>query len=150
MVDPDRVAVVRRVLPATREVVWREWIEPDAMAAWMCPRPARCLGVQLEPVVGGRLRVDIEEEGVRFYVAGEFRELDPPRRLVFTWSCSTWPDPTTESLVTVTLDHEAGDSTLMTIEHALLPPEMRDRHEAGWSAIATQLAEALQPGFQQA
>ncbi len=145
MTDADGTAIVRRVLPAAPHEVWREWVEPDAMAAWMCPRPARCLGVQLNPVVGGHLRVDIEEEGVRFFVAGEFRELDPPRRLVFTWSCSTWPDPAVESLVTVTLHEQAGDSTLMTIEHALLPPDLRDRHEAGWAAIAGQLAAALQP-----
>lgn len=144
MADPGDVAVVRRVLAAPPEDVWQEWVDPEAMADWMCPRPARCLGVELNPVVGGRLRIDIEEAGVRFSVSGEFRELDPPRRLAFTWSCSTWPDPNALSVVTVTLAEHAGNATLMTIEHALLPDGLRDRHESGWEAIAGQLAAAVQ------
>jgi hypothetical protein len=31
----------------------------------------------------------------------------------------------------------------MTIEHSLLPPELVDQHEHGWTAIAQQLAEEL-------
>jgi uncharacterized protein YndB with AHSA1/START domain len=131
------------MLPARPEEVWQEWIDPAAMADWMCPRPARCLGVELEPVVGGRLRIDIEEAGVRFVVSGEFRELDPPSRLVFTWTCSTWPDPTAISVVTVTLAPRPADATLMTIEHALLPGGLSDQHASGWSTIADQLATTL-------
>jgi uncharacterized protein YndB with AHSA1/START domain len=150
VVDEAGAAVVSRLLPARPQDVWHEWVDADAMADWMCPWPARCLGVQLEPVVGGNVRIDIEEDGFRFFVAGRCAELDPPRRLAFTWSCSTWLDPNVESQVTVTLDAVTLDEprcagTLMTIEHALLPPDLRDRHQAGWAAIANQLMIALQP-----
>jgi uncharacterized protein YndB with AHSA1/START domain len=84
-------AVVQRVLPAPPDVVFEEWIDPDALAEWMCPRPARATNIDLEPAVGGSLRIDIEEAGVEFYVTGRYLELQRPQRLRLTWSCSTWP-----------------------------------------------------------
>jgi uncharacterized protein YndB with AHSA1/START domain len=141
-----RAASVRRTLPASPEEVYAEWTDPQAMAEWMCPRPARCTSVTLVPRVGGDLRLEIEENGTAFAVWGRFRVLDPPHRLEFTWSCSTWPDPTVESIVTVTLEAAGGDETVMTIEHRGFPAELVPRHEAGWEAIATQLAAAGRSG----
>jgi uncharacterized protein YndB with AHSA1/START domain len=46
-------AVVRRVMPATPEVVYDEWLDPDALADWMCPRPAVPTAIVCEPRVGG-------------------------------------------------------------------------------------------------
>jgi uncharacterized protein YndB with AHSA1/START domain len=142
-VTGSRVAVVRRVLPAPPHVVFDEWLDPAGMTEWMCPRPARAVKIVLEPSVGGSLRIDIEDSGSSLYVTGQFIELDRPRRLRFTWSCSDWPDPSVQSEVTVILeDHGAGE-TLMTIEHEQLPPGQVNPHQRGWDAIAAQLGEAL-------
>jgi uncharacterized protein YndB with AHSA1/START domain len=123
--------------------VYDEWLDPDALSDWMCPRPARATNIDVDPRIGGRLRIDIVEDGVRFAVTGRYVELDRPRRLSFTWSCTTWPDPSVESLVTVTLESTGNNETLMTIHHALLPPELIDQHQSGWARIAEQLAVAL-------
>lgn len=140
---PGTSAVVRRLLPAPPEVVYDEWLDPGALADWMCPRPARCRGIESEPRVGGRLRIDIEEDGTEFYVTGEYLVLDRPARLSFTWSCSTWPAPRTSSVVTVLLEPRAGGQTLMTIRHTQLPPGLADQHARGWAAVADQLAAEL-------
>jgi uncharacterized protein YndB with AHSA1/START domain len=142
-VTTDRVVTVRRVLPAPPDVVYDEWLDPAGMVEWMCPRPARAVAISLEPSVGGTLRIDIEESGASRYVTGRYLELDRPRRLRFTWSCSDWADPTAQSVVTVTLDRHGTDETMMTIEHELLPPEQVDDHRNGWTVIAAQLGEAL-------
>jgi uncharacterized protein YndB with AHSA1/START domain len=109
----------------------------------MCPRPARCRNVESEPHPGGRLRIDIEDGGTQFSVSGEYLVLDRPGRLSFSWSCSTWPDPGLRSVVNVLLEPREQEQTLMTIEHTLLPPELVDQHERGWTAIAAQLADEL-------
>jgi uncharacterized protein YndB with AHSA1/START domain len=140
---PARTAVVRRVLPASPGVVYGEWLDPAALADWMCPQPARCRNVESDPRVGGRLRIDIEDGGVEFWVSGEYLVLDPPRRLSFSWSCSTWPDPSLRSVVDVLLEPWETGQTLMTIEHTLLPPGLVDQHRRGWAAIADQLASEL-------
>ena len=137
------VAVVRRWLPAPPRVVYDEWLDPDALAEWMCPQPARCLHVEVDPTVGGAVRFDIEDSGAQFSVTGRFVTLDPPRRLAFTWSCSTWPDPTVRSVVTVTIEQDGADASIMTIEHALLPPALVAQHADGWAAVAGQLEAAL-------
>ena len=140
---PDRVITVRRVLPAPPDVVYDEWLDPVGMTEWMCPRPARAVKISLEPSVGGLLRIDIEDGGSSLYVTGRYVELDRPRRLRFTWSCSAWADPTVQSVVTVTLDHHGAGETMMTIEHEQLPPAQADDHARGWAAIAAQLDEVL-------
>ena len=140
---PDRVVTVRRVLPAPPDIVYDEWLDPAGMTEWMCPRPARAVKISLEPSVGGSLRIDIEDGGSSLYVTGQYVELDRPRRLRFTWSCSAWADPSVQSVVTVTLADHGADQTMMTIEHEQLPPEQVDDHQRGWGAITVQLGEAL-------
>jgi hypothetical protein len=96
-----------------------------------------------QPSVGGLLRIDIEDGGSSLYVTGRYVELDRPRRLRFTWSCSDWADPTVQSVVTVTLEGHGPDETMMTIEHEQLPAGERDDHRDGWTAISAQLGKAL-------
>jgi uncharacterized protein YndB with AHSA1/START domain len=142
----DHVAAsvfVERLHTATPAEVYDEWLDPEALMEWMCPRPARCLRVESEPRVGGRLRIDIEEAGTQFYVHGTYTELDRPRRLGFTWSCSTWPDPTVITYVMVTLTAQGLDQTLMTISHTALAPDLADNHRRGWELIAVQLDAEL-------
>ena len=143
MSDTSPVVVVRRRLPAPPDVVYDEWLDPEAMTQWMCPRPARCLKVARDARVGGMLRIDIEDEGEQFFVSGAFLTLDRPRLLRFTWSCSIWPDPGLVTTVSVHLDPYGDRETVMTIRHAMLPPDVRDRHEHGWAKIADQLADKL-------
>ena len=143
MIAGGRTAIVRRLLPASPDVVYDEWLDPVALADWMCPRPARCRNVESEPRLGGRLRIDIEDDGEEFRVSGEYLVLDRPTRLSFSWSCSTWPDPSLKSVVNVLLEPRENAQTLMTIEHTLLPPGLVDQHERGWAAIAQQLAVEL-------
>ena len=142
----DRVVTIRRVLPAPPDVVYDEWLDPVGMLEWMCPRPARAVKISLEPSVGRPLRIDIEDSGSSLYVTGTFVELDRPRRLRFTWSCSAWADPSVQSLVTVTLEARGADETMMTIEHEQLPPQEADSHQHGWGTIALQLGGVLRGG----
>jgi uncharacterized protein YndB with AHSA1/START domain len=144
-VTQDRVAIVRRVLPAPPDMVYDEWLDPVGMIEWMCPRPARAVKISLEPSVGGSLRIDIEDSGSSLYVTGHYIVLDRPSRLQFTWSCSDWADPSAQSVVTVTLEDHGRAETMMTIVHQQLPPDQADGHQRGWAAVAAQLGEAL-PG----
>ena len=100
MTDPPaQAAVVRQRLPAPPGIVFDEWTDAARLAAWMCPRPARCLNVEADPRIGGTLGFDIEEAGSTFRVSGNYLTLERPHRVAFTWSCSTWPDPTIQSVV---------------------------------------------------
>ena len=141
MTDP--VVRVRRVLPAIPEVVFDEWLDPDALAEWMCPRPSRCVAVTIEAHVGGRVRFDVDDSGSLVLITGQFLDIDRPRRLRFTWSHSVWADPTATSIVEVAFEPHGDDETLMSIEHSLLPAEGFDDHDHGWAVTADQLVTVL-------
>src|SRR5262249_37017987 len=139
MSDEPTTATVRRVLGAPPDVVFGQWIDPAALREWMCPRPAYATSIDVDPRVGGRLRFDIIDEGTQLVVTGEFLVVDRPHRLEFTWDCSTWPEGSAPSVVTVTLEPHAREETLMTIDHTRLPPGTVDQHARGWTLIASQL-----------
>jgi uncharacterized protein YndB with AHSA1/START domain len=135
--------IVERLLPAPCDIVYDDWLSVESLTEWMCPRPAHLHSVDLDAVVGGRFRFDIEELGQRMVVVGAYLTLDRPHALRFTWSCSTWPDPNRESIVTVTLRPAGKDQTHMTILHELLPPDTVSSHTEGWEQIGKQLAASL-------
>jgi uncharacterized protein YndB with AHSA1/START domain len=137
------IALVERLLPAPCDVVYDDWLSVESLIEWMCPHPARLSEVELEPVVGGRFRFDIEDGGQRMVVFGQYLTLDRPHNIRFTWSCSTWLDPDHVSIVTVLLRPTADAQTHMTIAHELLPPGTDARHMSGWEQIAEQLAGCL-------
>jgi uncharacterized protein YndB with AHSA1/START domain len=136
-------ALVRRVMPAPPSVVYDEWLDPAALAEWMCPRPAYATKIECDARVGGTYQLDIDDNGASMIVTGRYLELDRPHRISFTWYCSTWGWATAHSVVTVTLDPYGRDETLMTIEHTHLRPDLFDNHHDGWARIAEQLAATL-------
>jgi uncharacterized protein YndB with AHSA1/START domain len=137
---------VQRVMPAVPDVVIDQWLDPESLTEWMCPRPVRVLAVTVEPRVGGRVRFDVDDEGTRVLITGRFLAIERPHLLRLTWSNSDWPDPTAVSVVTVAFEPFGDDQTLMSIEHSLLPPEEFENFQNGWTLTADQLAALLQGG----
>ncbi|HZA10658.1 SRPBCC family protein [Mycobacterium sp.] len=137
------VARVRRIMPAPPDVVFDQWLDPESLTEWMCPRPVRCVAVTLDARVGGELRFDIDDSGTPVQMTGRFLEIERPHRLRFTWRLSTWPDPTVDSVVAVAFEPVDSDKTLMAIEHSLLPRDEVDEHQTGWAQTCDQLAAVL-------
>ncbi|MEW5992702.1 MAG: SRPBCC domain-containing protein [Chloroflexota bacterium] len=134
------VARVERMLPAPPDVVYRALTEPATMVRWMSPFGRAEVAADVRP--GGRLHVAMVEGDVRIEHAGVFLELDPPRRLSFTWRSEyTGTEP---SVVTVELVAR-GASTWLVLTHERLPGEAVASHEGGWRSMLERLAELLEP-----
>lgn len=128
--------VVERVIRATPDEVFDAWTTPSRMAAWMSPIGAAEAEVDLR--VGGSFRVVMVE--ARLEHTGEYLEIDPPRRLVFTWvSPFTGGEP---SVVTVEL-HPHDDGTRVVLTHERLPEDVVDGHRDGWGTMIERLAGIL-------
>jgi uncharacterized protein YndB with AHSA1/START domain len=140
------IARVQRVMPAAPEVVFDQWLDPESLAEWMCPRPTRVVAITVESRVGGSVRFDVDDSGTRVLITGRFLVIDRPQLLRFTWSNSDWPDPTAASIVNVAFAPLGDDQTLMTIDHSLLPPDRFDEFQDGWSLTCDQLAALLHGG----
>jgi uncharacterized protein YndB with AHSA1/START domain len=135
-----------RVVPAPRDAVFRAWTEPEALRRWWVPAEGMSLPaaeVDLRP--GGRYRFTMRNaRGEEFHLTGEYREVRPPERLVYTWRWEgTERDGDGETLVTV--DFEAsGATTLLHLTHEQFPDTAsRDRHGSGWGAVLDRLVGML-------
>ncbi len=91
--------VVRRTIAASAEDIFDCWLDPEALAAWMRPGTIRSTVAKVEPRVGGRYEIVMQGEEGAIPHSGEYRVIDRPRRLVFTWH-SPYAGPA-ETLVTV-------------------------------------------------
>ncbi|MCF6389283.1 SRPBCC domain-containing protein [Mycobacterium sp. MBM] len=133
-------------MPAAPGEVFDEWLDPDSLREWMCPRPTRCVTVTVEPRVGGAFRFDVDDAGTSVLITGRFVAIERPRLLKLTWTNSYWPDPTTASIVTVTFEPLQDGQTLMSIEHAMLPAQDYQNFHDGWRKTADQLADLMGAG----
>ena len=134
---------VRRMLRARRARVFEAWTRADWMARWFFPGDGWTAAVTSDLKVGGRYEVDMrDKEGVRHMQFGEYREIVPVSRLVFTWNCPELA--VTGSVVTIELtDH--GDRTELVLTHQLPPdPKIRRGHEEGWMGCLGNLEKMLE------
>lgn len=133
-----------RVLPAPRPSVFKACIEPAELARWWGPHGFTTPEIDLDLRVGGRYRFGMQPpDGEVFHLSGEFREIEPPVRLVYTFRWEE-PDPEDrETLVTMTL-HDRGDSTEVALVHSGFATEgRRSLHEDGWSDCFDRLQDVL-------
>jgi uncharacterized protein YndB with AHSA1/START domain len=135
-----------RVFRAPRSVVFRAWTEVEQLKRWFCPNEHWGLEVEVDPQVGGTLRVVMKDRDANHdhVVRGTFREVRPPERLVFTWRWGDQPG-FPETLVTVEF-HDRGQETEVVLTHEALPTaESRDRHTHGWNGCLDRLAKLVEP-----
>lgn len=119
---------VRIAAPA--EAVFPYLIDPALIVEWIGE------WADLTPVPGGTFALDISKTPVR----GEFREVDPPRRVVFTWGVpgrELMPPGSTTVEIVLT---EEGEETLVELFHRDLPAAERPGHLEGWIRMLDRLA----------
>ena len=129
---------LERLVPASPAEVYAAWTEATLLRQWMSPFGHAEVTVDVR--VGGALNVVMVDAGVRIEHTGEFVELDPPRRLRFTWSSPyTGSDPT---IVTVALAPE-GNGTRLVLTHERLPADVVASHAGGWGVMVDRMAGVL-------
>ena len=127
---------------APPETVFGFFTEPDKLARWLGT------GATLDPRPGGVFSVSMVAD---FSVTGEFVEVEPYRRVVFTWGYNSAlpgepvnPLPPGSSTVEVELVPD-GDGTLVRLAHRA-PPRLAPFHQAGWDNYLARLAVAAGGG----
>jgi uncharacterized protein YndB with AHSA1/START domain len=128
-------------MAASPEEVFAAWTSAESMEQWMHAGPTESARVSIDPRPGGALRIDMIGGGQVYEHRGEFLEVIPPRRLVFTWISKGTGQQ--RSVVTVEIaPHGAGSEVVLT--HERLPDESAARaHTEGWSSILDGLSRKL-------
>jgi uncharacterized protein YndB with AHSA1/START domain len=127
--EPVRVQVR---IAAPPEIVFPYFTDPVRMVDWFG------VGALLDPRPGGTFSVDVNG---RDTVAGEYVEVDPPRRVVFTWGFAGGGRATAagSTRVEVTLEPD-GEGTLVVLQHHGLSGTAATSHEEGWAHYLARLA----------
>ena len=130
---------LKRRLNAAPEKVYAAWTNPRHLVKWFGPDSG--------PVTHGgnrrprrrRLsdRVPAPRTASSTRSSGVYREVEPNRKLAFTWAWITMPER--ESFVTILIKPE-GEGSILTLIHEQFADEAaRDGHEKGWTGALNKL-----------
>jgi len=142
-VSADTALQVSRSYNAPREKVFAAWTQPQHLNRWFAPSDEFEVSAQVDLRVGGGYRIEMKHVSGRVHTAiGEFREIAPPAKLVYTWG---WLEDEIirDTLVTIEF-RDLGTSTEVVLTHELFPDaEWRDKHQQGWTGCMARLDKVL-------
>jgi len=150
---PRETSVEHEVtIAAAPEIVFGYFTDPARMVEWMGaaatldPRPGGVFRIVFRPspevveFLGPEGPLKADEENV---VLGEFVEVDPYKRIAFTWGYErehfAMPPQSTGVEVSLT---PSGDETIVRLIHRRLPAAASAFHRAGWEHYLPRLAAA--------
>ena len=129
-------APVERVFAAwTSEEVLRRWLH--GMSGWETPT------AEVDLRVGGRIRILMRDPsgGAESGATGEYRVVDPPHRLVFTW---VWDDqPDQPQLIELEFSEQDGGTTVLMTNSNIPGDERWASQQRGWNVCFDNLDRVL-------
>ncbi|CAN5915421.1 SRPBCC family protein [soil metagenome] len=128
--DPSTLVVERHVAAAP-SAVYAYFTDAERWARWQGDQAT------IDATPGGLFRILM---GNGMCARGQFVELVPDKRLVFTWGWIDLPDvPPGSTVVEIDLEQD-GDGTLMRLTHRDMPADHADMHRVGWVHYLARLA----------
>ena len=148
--DTNRDLVLTRLIDAPREKLYRAWTEPALLTQWFAPKPWSTPRAEMDLRVGGGSTVVMaDENGTEYPNKGQYLEIVPNEKLVFTDAfVGDWA-PSAKPFMTVVLTFEdKGGKTLYTATVRHWTVEDRKAHEQmgfheGWGLCTTQLEDLV-------
>jgi uncharacterized protein YndB with AHSA1/START domain len=138
---------ITRVLDAPRELVWKEWTEPERFADWFGGSASEVLpaSVSMDVRPGGGWRATMLPGAGHdeIHWRGAYSEVVEPERLAFT--ITDRPDEEEYELVTVVLTDLGDGRTEMVVRQSggHLSPQEYERAGQGWSSFFDRMDERL-------
>ncbi|SDC98594.1 SRPBCC family protein [Actinokineospora iranica] len=129
MTEPS--LTITRVFDAPPALLYDVWTDPAHLAKWWGPKDFHASSIDLDATEGGKWRhCMVSPDGREHWSHGEFRVLQPPEKLAFTF---TWEaEDALATLVTIDFEDQDG-KTLMTFRQGPFADEStRDDHRDGW------------------
>ena len=143
---PKNTVRLHRVLTAKPEKIYRAFLDQDAMAKWLPPNGFTGKVQHVDAKVGGTYKASFTNftTGSTIGFGGEYRELVPNERLVYT---DNFDDPNlpSEILVTVTLKKVSVGTELNIVQEGLPDVIPLEACYLGWQESLLNLARLVEP-----
>lgn len=143
-IPDDRTLRMVHTFKAEPERLFAAWTDPAQFVEWFGPHGMTNTHCRFDLRVGGSWELAGEGLGTRRALSGRYLEIEPPRRLSFTWAwhaTGTLDSPREhETVVTLELKPVVGRRTELT----LIQTRFRDatgarNHHWGWTASFEKL-----------
>lgn len=133
----DTEIVIERSFNAPRELVFEAWTKPEHVRRWYALKVTTMTVCEIDLRVGGKWRYVLHSpDGSEHGFSGEYKEITPPERLVYSEGYEAMPGH--DYLVTTTFDEQNGKTTL-TSRMLYKSKEDRDGH----------VASGMEPGMRE-
>lgn len=125
------------------DIVFRAWSTADALADWFAPMAVERPDVELDFRQSGHYAIRMRLPGGQvFTTAGVFEEIVPNRRIVMTWRCDAFPDPTTR--VTVRFIEDGAGTIVKVLHENFENADTCTNHSHGWELCLAELQSVLE------
>jgi uncharacterized protein YndB with AHSA1/START domain len=142
-IAPEAI-VIERFFDVPRSTVFEHWVDPREVAEWFAPDGFTVVHCEMNPILGGRWRIDFRGADGRVHTErGAFMEIVPSERIVFTLSQSSEGNTGPATTVVVTF-RDVDGGTLMRFEQTgYTSTAVRDGNAQGWLECFQKLARRL-------
>jgi uncharacterized protein YndB with AHSA1/START domain len=124
----DTQILITRDFDAPKHLVYQAWTTPDLIKLWWSAKRGAVTVAEVDLRVGGAWRwVMVTDDGFEVAFHGEYRELIPNERIVYTEVYEGFPEADAEAMNTLTLTETDGRTTL-TLQVQHMNQEHRDAH----------------------
>jgi uncharacterized protein YndB with AHSA1/START domain len=140
----DDVLHMERTFDAPAHAVFDAWTSEEVMRRWWhAEHDWETTEATVDLRVGGEVRVVMRDpaKDAEYGGGGRYTEIDPPRRLAFTWF---WDDDNERrTLIEIDFEENDGVTTVRFTHSGLWNEEHVRSHEGGWSRCFDNLDRTL-------
>ncbi|MFD2042906.1 SRPBCC domain-containing protein [Ornithinibacillus salinisoli] len=147
-----------RTFEVAPERVFDAWLNPEVMRKWLFTLEATNKVAVSNPQVGGTWEIVDHRDGKDYRAIGEYIEIDPPKKLVFTFKMPQFSE--TEDTITVEMKEMEQGCEMTFTQNIIVPHEenwtesdiervLGEYHEGsehGWNLMFMGLKEFLETG----
>lgn len=135
---------LERTFQAPAQRVFDAWTSEEVLRRWFYGQPGwETPEAEVDLRVGGAVRIVMRNpvKGEDHGGGGRYTEVDPPKRLAFTWA---WDDDEDrETLIEIEFEEAEGATTVRFTHNGLRDIESVRNHEEGWNVCFDNLERAL-------
>ena len=142
----DTTLRIERIFRAPAQAVFDAWTSEEVMRRWWhAAHDWETTEASVDLRLGGEVRVVMRDphKDVEYGGGGRYTEIDPPRRLAFTWF---WDGNDKRQLIEIDFEEVEGGTTVRFTHRDLWDEEAVRSHEAGWSTCFENLERVLDEG----